>query len=175
MGGFGGFGSTGGETSSTANLNNIFSYGIPTAQQSQATGTSNLGTASNFFNNLLTAGRTQTTASSAPAINAALAGSDASKRQQATSGTGRTGGTAELNREQGAATEGNIDSIISQNLLGGQQAGAQGLTNIGQTQLSQVAPLLGLGASTQNDILSANVTKGGQQSNTITDLLTALL
>ena len=80
--------------------------------------------------------------------------------QEAASGTGRTGGTAELNREAGATTNANIDSIISQQ-LGIQQnlqtqkqiAGAEGLAKVGGLRKLVLDNLLGLGSSANTDVL----------------------
>lgn len=132
----------------------IFNYGLPTAQQQNKSGTSALGTAQDYFSKLLTAGRTDTAQSAAPAINAEIAGSDAERRKEASSGTGRTGGTAELNREQGAKTQSNIDSIINSTLQTGKEVGAKGLESIGSTDLSSAVANLGISSTAVNDILS---------------------
>lgn len=132
----------------------IFNYGLPTAQQQNKSGASALGTAQDYFSKLLTAGRTDTAQSAAPAINAEIAGSDAERRKEASSGTGRTGGTAELNREQGAKTQSNIDSIINSTLQTGKEVGAKGLESIGSTDLSSAVANLGISSTAVNDILS---------------------
>lgn len=144
----------------------IFNYGLPTAQQQNKSGTSALGTAQDYFSKLLTAGRTDTAQSAAPAINAEIAGSDAGRRKEASSGTGRTGGTAELNREQGAQTQSNIDSIINSTLQTGKAEGAKGLESIGSTDLSSAVANLGISSTAVNDILS-NATGSRSTSNQI--------
>ena len=122
----------------------MFSYGFGLGQNQQTAGQNTLGQAGNAFSSLLSAtvpGRTQIQQNAAPAINAAQSQADATRRAEAASGTGRTGGTAELNREAGATTNANIDSIISQQ-LGIQQnlqtqkqiAGAEGLAKVGEAQ-----------------------------------------
>lgn len=147
----------------TQNAGNVFSYGFGLGQNQQTTGQSTLGQAGNAFSSLLSAtvpGRTQIQQNAAPAINAAQSQADATRRAEAASGTGRTGGTAELNREAGATTNANIDSIISQQ-LGIQQnlqtqkqiAGAEGLAKVGQAQEVNALNLLGLGSSANTDVL----------------------
>lgn len=121
---------------------NIFNSGLglegqqnTTGQQQQAQGQTSLNDASNYWKGLLSAGRTQTAADAAPAINAAEAGSDAAKRQQAQFGTGRSGGTVGGNQQADTVKQGNIDDIINQNLVGGRSEAAKGLAGAGSTDL----------------------------------------
>jgi hypothetical protein len=116
-------------------------------------GQNELGSAASYWQKLLTAGRTDTAARSAPAINAELAQSDAAKRQAASVGTDRSGGTAAINREAGQQTQSSIDTIINKNLVGGQEAAAKGLTEIGGTELQAALASLGLSESAINDVL----------------------
>ena len=109
----------------------VFNFGLPAGQVGQTTGQGDLNAAKgtlqapeNYFRSLLTAGRTETAASSAPAVNTALAQSDAARRTEATMGTGRGGGTAAANREASTTTGAGIDQIINQNMVGGRAAGA---------------------------------------------------
>ena len=170
MGGFLGIGGSsaktdrGNQLAATQGLWNVFNYGLPTGESGQATGQADLGQASSAFSKLLTAGRTDTAASSAPAVNAAINQGDAAKRQEATSGTGRTGGTAEFNREAGAKTSGTIDQIIGNNIQSGREAGAKGLQGIGGTELANAMGLLGLGSGADTSILS-NATASRPVSN----------
>jgi hypothetical protein len=183
--GIGGFLGIGGSSAKTDRGNqlaatqgewNIFGYGLPQGESAQAQSTATLGQAGNAFQSLLSAtvpGRTQIQQNAAPAINAAQSQADATRRAEATSGTGRTGGTAELNREAGATTNANIDSIISQQ-LGIQQnlqtqkqiAGAEGLAKVGGLQEASAANLLGLGSSADTNILQ-NATESRGQSQAI--------
>ena len=154
---------------------NIFNYGLPQGQAGQATGQADLSAAKgtlqapeNYFRSLLTAGRTETAATSAPAVNTALAQSDAARRTEATMGTGRGGGTAAANREASTTTGAGIDQIINQNMVGGRAAGASGLqqiagekASIGGVELSNALSLLGLGKGAIDSILS-NATQSKQ-------------
>lgn len=146
---------------------NIFNRGLglsdqlnQSGQELQQTGKSNLSDASQYWKNLLTAGRTETAANAAPAVNAAEAGADATRAQRAQFGTGRSGATVAQDAEAGATTQKNIDDIINQNLIGGREAGARGLASTGATELSagtsslsQALQSLGLSEGAANSIL----------------------
>jgi hypothetical protein len=175
VGGFAGFGQSGGEQSSTSGLNNIFNYSLPTAQQGQSAGSANLGTAANYYQNLLTAGRTQTAQNAAPALNAQLQGTDTRNREQSISGTGRTGGTAESNAQQSTANQSNIDNIINSTLQTGKATGASGLTQVGSTQLNDALAQLGIATGTQGTLYSGSLNKEGMQTSAISNLLSSLL
>lgn len=131
---------------------------------SEGTGQTNLGQAAGAFENMLKAGRQQTAMNAAPAINTALSGADTTRRQEAASGTGRGGGTAEQNREQTATTTSNIDNIIAQELGLQQTAGAQGLATIGGTQLSNAVGQESIGEGAQSSALSGALNKEAGQT-----------
>lgn len=175
---------------------NLFNYGLPTAQAGQATGTADLGTAkstlgtalgttntalntlnapADYWKSLLTAGRTETAANAAPAIQSVTDAATANKNAEATLGTGRSGGTVAANREAGSTAQSQIDKIINDTLLSGKQQGATGLTQvageraaiggeqaaigggqaaIASTELSNALSLLGLSQSSIDAILS---------------------
>ncbi|HKS75091.1 MAG TPA: hypothetical protein VJQ82_17925, partial [Terriglobales bacterium] len=123
----------------------------------------------------LTAGRADTAQRSAPAVNAALAQSDAARRREATAGTGRTGGTAEINREAGANTNATIDQIINNNLVGGQEAGAKGLAQVGTEEMGNAAQLLGIGGDTQSRALASAIAKESGQTGVFGNIINSLL
>lgn len=127
--------------------------------QARGQGTQDLTNATDYWNKLLTAGRTQTAQNSAPAINAQLAQTDAQRNQQAQFGTGRSGGTAAGNQEAATQSQSNVDNIINQNLTGGRTAAASGLAGAGSTELSagssamsQALQALGLSGDAGNNI-----------------------
>ena len=174
MGGYLGIGGSSAKTDRGTQLGaqgglwNVFNYGLPTGQAQQAAGTSTLGTAGStlgqaqsYFSSLLKPGRTTAASLSAPATNAALAQNDASRGAAAELGTGRTGGTAAINRESGASTQKSIDDIINSTLQQGRQQGGAGLaqiggeqTQLGEAQLSNALQLLGLSSNAVNAIMS---------------------
>lgn len=174
MSGFAGIGGSSAKTdrntqlSAQSGLWSVFNWALPTGQQQQSAGTGTLanasssaGTAGQYFQNLLSPGRTQATLNAAPAVNASLDASDAARKQAGAFGTGRGGGTAAANANAGAGTRSTIDDIINQNIVGGQQAGAQGelavsgaQQGIGATQLGNAQNLLGLGTSADTNIMN---------------------
>lgn len=175
MSGFLGFGRSGGEEKASGNLDSVFNYALPTAQASGQAGQAALGQAGDAFSKMLTAGRQETAQSSAPAVNAAEEQADARRKQQATMGTGRTGGTAELNREAGATTDATVDNIINQNLVGQREKGAEGLAKVGSTELANLAQLLGIGSGTQQSALQNAISKEGSQSSAFSHIFSAFL
>jgi hypothetical protein len=170
MSGFMGFGQSGGEKSATSNLNNVFGYGLDTSKASQKSGSGALGDAASYFKSLLTAGRKQTAQNSAPAVNAQLAQTDAARKQEATTGTGRSGGTVEANREASTTSMKSIDDIINKNMIQGREAGAAGLESIGGTELQNALQALGISSGTQQSLYSGAIQKEGQQSQGFGDL-----
>jgi hypothetical protein len=164
MGGFLGIGGSSANTDRATQLSaqqggwNIFSHGLGISDAASSAGTADtaaartsLGTADQYWKGLLTAGRTETAQNAAPAINAIEAQSDATRSAAGNFGTGRTGGTAAINREAGTTTSSKIDDIINQNLVTGKTAGAQGLTadaglraQMGQSEMAQALQAMGL-------------------------------
>lgn len=181
----------GNQLAATQGLWNVYNYALPQGQQGQTQGQglmntanadlaqamSSLGGPEASFNRMLTAGRTDTAAAAAPAINAELSGADAARRQEAAMGTGRTGGTAEFNREAGARTSGQVAGTVNQTQQQRQAAGAQGLLQVagqksqiggvqgglGAAELNNALNLLGLGSNADTSILN-NATTSKQQS-----------
>jgi len=174
MGGFLGIGGSsaktdrGNQLAATSGDWNLFSYGMGQGQAGQATGQADLNTAmatlgapQDYFTKLLTAGRTQTAQSSAPAVDQTLANATATRNAEGTFGTSRTGGTVAANREASSNTQSQIDQIINTNLQTGRQQGAQGLeqissaqASIGDTELRNSLAALGLSEQAVNQILS---------------------
>lgn len=146
---------------------NIFNYGLPTGQAGQTAGTATLNTALSTLNQpiqywqqLLQGGRTAAAANVAPQTQSVLDQANATRNQQAAFGTNRTGGVSAQNRMADAATQKQIDDIVTQGLLAGQAGGAAGLTQaagaqagIGSTQLSNALSALGLSQDAINAIL----------------------
>jgi hypothetical protein len=105
-------------------LGNIFNFGISTAKQG-------IGAAQNYFGKLLSGNRTVAQQAIAPEVNQVNAASDASKRQLATSGTARGGGTAPENQTRQTDVMGQIDNL----LFGAQQGAAKGEAQTGEAGL----------------------------------------
>jgi len=148
-------------------VRNVFSYALPVAKTGQTTGADTTADAGNifresgdFFKQMLRAGRSEVAQQSAPAINANLEANDAIRRREAVTGTGRTGGTAELDRMASAEVSGKNADIVNQTLqtnkaVGGQGvlASSQGLADVGNAQLRNSLALLGLSAEQIDTLL----------------------
>ena len=185
MGGFMGIGGSSAKTDRNqtlgdyGKLNSVFSQGMAIGNQQEQAGQgmvqnaqATLQPAETYYRNLLTAGRTQTAEQAAPAIQGALAQSDAAKREAAATGTSRSGGAAEAHAEAGSKTGATIDDIINKNLMGGKQAGAEGLTTVAKDQavmgnmtLANAMQALGLGAGASEDTLAASIGSRVDSSN----------
>ncbi len=188
MGGFMGIGGNGAKTDRSdvlgarGDLRNIFNWGLPEGKQGAAKGQATLDTAlgtegaalksldpaEQYYRNLLGAGRQQIAQMSAPATDAVLAAKDATTRQNASFGTGRSGGAVAAQANAGTAAQSEIDQIINKNLMSAGATGAQGMervseeksriggeqADIGARELSTALSELGLSASAIEAILS---------------------
>jgi hypothetical protein len=160
------------EKSGEAKLSNVFNWALPQAQKSQASGQGALGQAQNYFSGLMKAGRTEAATNAAPAVQAVTSQADAMKRQAEVTGTGRSGGTVGAQREAGSEAGKSIDDILTKTLLGGREAGAKGLTEIGDTQLKQALAMLGIGG----DAAKATFETGtGKQQDLAKSWISALI
>lgn len=142
------------ELAAYGDLGNIFNFGInngknmtATGQTDVATGTSDLGTAADYFKKLTSGGRADMMQAAAPEVAAATSANDAAKRQLATSGTARGGGAAGVNQQRDAATQAQID----QALFNVRPKAAGELAQVGQAEGS-----LGLG-ETEAGLKSADL------------------
>src|SRR6266481_3732012 len=97
---------------SWTNLNSLFSTASDAAKSFGASGKGTLDQVTQYFKNLLGGNRTATAEAVAPAANAARAGADAQKKEQSTTGTARTGGTAAGNQQSEDKVRSEIDSLI---------------------------------------------------------------
>jgi len=166
MGGFLGIGGNGPDKQKEAaaqnNLTNVFNTGMKTGGEQQASGTSMVSDAADYFKRLMGAGRTDTAAMAAPAVNAATAQADATRTAEAVGGTGRGGGTASANRNAGMQTQSTVDNIINENLQRGRQIGAQGLEATGGLTLQNALAQLGIGTGAEGEVLhSAQADRAG--------------
>jgi len=160
MGGFLGIGGSSANTDRKntlqgyADLNNVFNFGLSTAQKGAATGaaTTQTGLAGltnslNYWQNLLGGSRTAITQAVAPETNAIQAQSDAAQRQQAAMGTARGGGTAAANQQRQTTTQAAIDQgILAARPQAAQQEAAVGgkIADVGTTQMAQALNALGI-------------------------------
>lgn len=184
MGGFGGIGGSSAKTDRATQLSaqqgdwNVFNQGMAIGTAGQTAGTqtlqqakADLAPAESYYKNLLTAGRTQTAQRAAPALQGVQDQADAARKQEASMGTARSGGTAAVNREAGTQEQSQIDQIINQTLQTGKQEGAKGLTatggeeaQIGNAQLANAMRAMGLSEDAVTSIMS-NATQSRVISN----------
>jgi len=133
MGGFLGIGGKNSQQQNQAigNLNNLFNFGINQGKASTAAGNQSLGQAGGYFSNLLSGNRPAMLQAVAPETNVAQSQADAARRQQATMGTARGGGTSGANQQQKT----DLMSQINNLLFGVRPAAAKETADIGKTQL----------------------------------------
>jgi hypothetical protein len=142
VGGFLGIGGSSAKTDRSnvlqgfTNLKNLFNWGLPTAQQGQATGAgytaggvSRLGEAGDYFRKLM-GSRTQAMQAIAPETAAIQSQADATQRQLAAKGTARGGGVAGTAQQIRSAALAEADRA----LFGVRPGAAQAAAGIGAQQ-----------------------------------------
>jgi hypothetical protein len=170
MGGFLGIGGSSAKTdrktqlTGFSNLNNLFNFGLDTTKgllsgsnQTTSQGVSALGDSLSHFMSLMKGNRTAVSADAAPQTNTALAQSDAVKKQAATMGTGRTGGTAAANRDVQDKTMANIDNFLfGEESAAGKEVSSIGsaLSSVGIAQGSEALGFGNLSEKSESDMTS---------------------
>lgn len=128
------------------NLGDISKTSMTSAGELGKKGKEDMGTASNLFQSIAKGDRTAL----APAVNAAVEGADAAKREQAQMGTARGGGASSHNQQ----IEDHTRELIS-SLLGEAQVGAADkLAAIGSGETNQAMTALGIGSGTETNLSS---------------------
>jgi len=143
-------------------MSNVYNWALPfgqsqarTGQATTAAGTQNLGQAGSYFGKLASGDRATALQATAPASNAALAQSDAEKRQLGEMGTARGGGAVGVNQQRDTDLMSKIDNM----LFGARTAGATGEAQVGQAQAG-----VGLGETGQG------IQAGGLAANTANEI-----
>lgn len=114
-------------------------------------GTQSLDQVTKYFQTLLGGDRAELMKSVAPEANAARSGADAAKKEQATKGTARTGGTADFNQQVEDEVRKQIDTLIGQM----HSNSANALKGVADTELNSMMSALGIGTgAVQSDINS---------------------
>lgn len=184
-----GFGQSGGEKQGIGNLQNLIGFGTAAGQTGEAAGNQTLNQAKGalaapqaYWQGILAPGRTAAATNAAPATNAVQQQTDALRNQEGEMGTGRGGGTAATDREASSTSNKAIDDIINQNMIGGRQSAATGLSGAAQTeagiggaQLSNAGQLLGLTGQAGASQLGNAVSKEGSQGNDFSNIFSSLL
>jgi hypothetical protein len=129
-----------------SSLGNISKTATGNASDLTGRGKEATGTASNLFTSIAKGDRTAL----APAVNAAVEGADAAKREQAQVGTARGGGASSGNQQ----IEDHTRQLVS-SLLGEAQVGAADkLAAIGSGETNQAMTALGIGSETESNLSS---------------------
>jgi hypothetical protein len=151
------------ELNAMQGLSNVFNFALPQAKPALASGNESLSEAGGFWSKLLSGNRAATGAAVAPETNAALAKSDAAKRQLATSGTSRGGGTASVNQQRDTDVMSKVDNL----LFGARKEAAGETAKIGGAQLSEAGNLLGVGTTAESNLadISAKARKDDYAMN----------
>jgi hypothetical protein len=146
---------------------NVFNAGMPLSQQQsqsgqagQATATQGLGQASDFWKSILSGNSTSIAAATAPLTNAAVNQADAAKRQEASMGTARGGGTNEGNQQIESNTRATVNNDVFSALPAaaqGEQSVATAQGSLGSSQLMQSLQALGLSAEEANQITNSSI------------------
>lgn len=139
------------------NLQSLFGTSTATAGELKGTGMAakrqgigDLSTSQNYWKTLLSGSRPEIEGAVAPEANRMREAADTQKKQAAEMGTGRTGGTAAMNRSIDQGVQQQIDTLIgtirpqAADKLG--QIGVE-FANIGAQDISSMLSALGIGES----------------------------
>lgn len=140
-------------------LRDIFNFATPTGKAEFGAGQEDLGKASDYWTKLLSGDRATMEQAVAPETNAVLSQADAAKREQASMGTSRGGGTAGANQRIQDESMAKVDNL----LFGARPAAAKAEESIGGTELSAAMRALGLSETAASD-LTALSSKSRQTS-----------
>lgn len=131
------------ELQGIGNLNNVFNFGMKGAAGEMGAGSALQGQAGDYYSKLLSGNRTAALSAIAPVANTAATQSDAAKRQIATSGTARGGGVNATGQQLDTQRRSAVDDALNR----AKAAAAGGAAQLGSTQVSQAANLLGIGSN----------------------------
>ncbi len=132
-------------------LQNIFNYGLPAGQQGQQQGQEQLGQAGSYWSKLLGGDRTSIMSALQPEISSVTDQGNAQRRQAASMGTARGGGTNALNQQSQTQEAKQISNLVA----GARPQAAQQVGQIGTTELNNSANLLGLGNQAATNLTNA--------------------
>jgi hypothetical protein len=142
MNGFLGVGQPSSVGASNNSLRNIFNFAIPAGKASVSQGQQDLGSASGFWQGILSGNRQATQAAIAPQTNTANVQADAQRKQAGAMGTARGGGTAAGNQTQKDDTLAKIQQL----LFGARTTAAGELGKTGAAGMSAGTGLLDTGS-----------------------------
>lgn len=134
------------ESDTWHNLNNVFGHSFSTGVDLGERGKEESGKASSFYKGVLSGDRT----AMAPAVNSALEGADAAKRERSNMGTARGGGVAGENQQVQQHTQDLISSLLGE----AQTGAADKLAAIGAGETGQAMSSLGIASGTETNLSS---------------------
>jgi hypothetical protein len=135
-------------------LRDVFNFATPAGKAEFGAGQEDIGKASAYWSKFLSGDRATMEQAVAPETNAVLSQADAAKREQASIGTARGGGTAGANQQVQDASMAKIDNL----LFSARPAAAKAEESIGGTELSAALRALGLGESAASDLTGHAIT-----------------
>ena len=164
MGGFLGIGHASYKTDRSFQLDamtkmkNVFNFGLSQGEKQQGAGEESVNKAGDYWSKLLSGNRAAVGAAVAPEANAVRSAADAGKRQLATSGTARGGGTAGANQQIDEASRAKIDNAI----FGARPEAAKETAKIGELQLADASRMLGMAGETTTNLADISMKSRGQ-------------
>jgi hypothetical protein len=128
-------------------LGNIFNTGLNNSNADTNAGQNDLGTAAGFNSKILNGNRSSIMSALSPQIASITGQANQAKKQQASLGTARGGGTNAGNQQQQQQVQGAISSVVG----GAQPQAAKDMASIGSTETNAGQQALGTaGGAAQN-------------------------
>jgi len=139
-------------------MKNVFNWALPQGEGAVAKGQEDTGKAGDYWSKILSGSRAAVSAAVAPETNAIRSGADARKRQLATSGTARGGGTNAINQQMDTDTASKVDNAI----FGARPEAAKEVAGIGRTELGAGINLTGMAGETATNLSDIAMKSRGQ-------------
>jgi hypothetical protein len=136
------------QLSAMGGLQNAFNFGLNSGANETGQSQGLLGQAGSYYSSLLSGDRQATLGAVAPTVNAANAGTDATKRAISSSGTARGGGVNATTQTLEDQKRAQIDNAVNSAKAGA----AGGATQVGGTMASQAGNLLGMGTNAASSL-----------------------
>lgn len=155
------------ESNTWNNLDNVFKQSFESGTALGKAGKEDTGTASSFYKGIVKGDRTAL----APAVNAAVEGADAAKREQGQMGTARGGGLAGENQQIQDHTRQLISSLLGEAQVGA----ADKLSAIGSGETNSMMTALGVGSGTESNLSSLLHTDVAQKEQSAAKLWGSLI
>jgi hypothetical protein len=139
-------------------MKNVFNWALPQGEGAFAKGQEDLGKAGDYWSKILSGNRAAVSAAVAPETNMIRTAADARKRQLATSGTARGGGTGATNQQIETDTAAKTDNAI----FGARPAAASEVAKIGGVETAAGANVVGMAGETSTNLADIAMKSRGQ-------------